>query len=141
MGRIRCADCGRWFHPNPRVPHQRYCSRVPCQRTRRRLWQKEKLATDEDYRLNQADAQRRWREAHRDYWREYRESHPEYSQRNRRLQGERNHIRRRHPIAKMDSLIPKTSFYSGTYQLVPVDLGGIAKMDALIVKIDLVSAA
>ena len=141
MGRIRCADCGRWFHRNPRVPRQRYCSRAPCQRTRRRLWQKEKLATDEDYRLNQADAQRRWRQSHPDYWRKYRQGHPDYRQRNLDLQRQRNHIRRRHPIAKMDSLLPQTPFCSGTYQLVPFDPGGIVKMDALIVKIDVVSAA
>ena len=104
-------------------------------------WQKEKLQTDEDYRRNQADAQRRWRESHPDYWRKYRQCHPDYSERNRCLQRERNHIRRRHPIAKMDALAPQTHVTSGTYQLVPFDPGGIAKMDALIVKIDLVSAA
>jgi hypothetical protein len=108
---------------------------------RRRLWQKEKLATDEDYRRNQGDAQRRWRESHRDYWREYRQSHPDYSERNRCLQRERNHLRRREMVAKMDALAPRTSVAPGTYQLLPYEPGGIAKMDALIVKIDLVSAA
>jgi len=141
MGRIRCAGCGRWFDPDPRVPHQRYCSRAPCQKVRRRLWQREKLQTDEDYRRNQADAQRSWRESHPDYWRTYRQWHPGYRERNRRLQRERNHVRRRHPIAKMDALALQTHVTSGTYQLVPYDPGGIAKMDALIVKIDLISAA
>ena len=141
MEAIRCAGCGRSFLPNPKVPRQRYCSRAPCQRARRSLWQKEKLATDEDYRRNQADAQRRWREGHRDYWRRYRERHPEYCRRNRHLQGERNHVRRGRPIAKMDSLATRSSVISGTYELVPVDSGGIAKMDALIVNIEVVSAA
>ena len=141
MEGIRCAGCGRWFHANPKVARQRYCSKAACQRVRRRLWQKEKLATDEDYRRNQADAQRRWREGHRDYWRQYRERHPDYSERNRHRQRQRNHVRRGQGIAKMDALAPRTSVAPGTYQLLPYERGGIAKMDALIVKIDLVSAA
>lgn len=44
-------------------------------------------------------------------------------------------------IAKMDALAPQTSVTSGTYELVRVDPGGIAKMDALIVEIHVVSAA
>jgi hypothetical protein len=141
MGRIRCAGCGRWFYSDPRVRRQRYCCRPPCQRARRRLWQKEKLATDEEYRLNQKDAQRCWRQRHRDYWRKYRQSHPDYSQRNRNQQRQRNHLRGRGLIAKMDALAPQRSVTSGRYELVPVEPGGFAKMDALIVEIHVVSAA
>ncbi|PXF54723.1 MAG: hypothetical protein C4B58_15655, partial [Deltaproteobacteria bacterium] len=43
-----------------------------CQKARRRKWQKEKLATDEAYRANQADCQMAWRQRNPDYWRRYR---------------------------------------------------------------------
>jgi hypothetical protein len=39
----------------------------------------------------------------------------------------------------MDALAPQTHVTSGTYQLMPFDPGGIAKMDPIIVKIDVVS--
>jgi hypothetical protein len=45
-GRIRCAHCSCLFFPDPRVKNQRYCSSKECQRARKRLWQKEKLAHD-----------------------------------------------------------------------------------------------
>ena len=54
MNRI-CIFCGRSFEPYPTVPNQQCCSRPECQKARRRKWQKEKLATDEAYRANQAD--------------------------------------------------------------------------------------
>jgi len=89
MSRI-CTFCGRSSEPCPTVPDQRYCSRPECQKARRRKWQKEKLATDEAYRANQADCQRAWRQKNPDYWRHYREIHPAYTERNRQLQRQRN---------------------------------------------------
>ena len=71
--------CGRLFNPNPRVKNQRYCSEKECQRAWKRLWQRRKLATDPDYKANQADSQKTWREKHPDYWREYRERNPDYA--------------------------------------------------------------
>ena len=76
MKQIRCAHCGCLFDPNPRVKNQRYCSDKECQRARKRLWQRRKLATDPDYKANQTDCQKTWREKNPDYWRKYRERNP-----------------------------------------------------------------
>ena len=137
------SNCGRVFTSNPKVKDQRYCSRAECRKERRALWHKRKVATDRDYKRNQDAAQRLWRQTHPDYWRNYRKSHPAYTERNRVLQRERNRKARGGKggpappidvIAKMDSL---TDFKSGTYHLVPVVSGVIAKMDSLIVQLSI----
>lgn len=141
MGTKRCSGCGELFRPRPNVPHQRFCSKGECQRVRRARWQREKLRQDPDYRLNQAMAQQRWRARRPEYWRRYRQSHPEYSARNREQQRERNRRRRRtarrpspRPIAKMDVYERQASMVSGTYRLIPLSGPGFAKMDAYLVK-------
>ena len=148
----RCAACGRWFDPYPHVSNQQYCSARPCQRERKRRWQAERLRSDPDYRHNQADAQRRWCEAHPDYWRKYRAAHPEYVEQNRTRQQERN--RRGRLVLRIDS--PQgldacgdckdgrvdgltCPLSSGTYRLIPASSGAIAKMDACLVRIDVIS--
>ncbi|MGH8522851.1 MAG: hypothetical protein ACREXY_01080 [Gammaproteobacteria bacterium] len=146
MGRERCVGCGDLFTPRRNVTHQRFCSDPECQRRRRARWQRAKLKQDPDYRANQAEAQRRWRERHPDYWREYRRSHPEYSARNREQQRQRNR-RRSQPapsacsprFAKMEVCAEQTAVRSGTYWLTPVDKSGIAKMDAYLVKMQILS--
>ena len=146
MGRKRCAACGDGFTQRRNVPSQLYCSKSECQRERRRRWQQEKLRQDPDYRANQAAAQRRWRERHPEYWRKYRQAHPEYTARNRAQQRERNRHRGRGatdplaaPIAKMDVCEDKYLITSGTYQMIPESGLGIAKMDAYLVKIQVLS--
>jgi hypothetical protein len=146
MAKRRCAACGCLFEPRRNVPQQRYCSRRSCQRTRRRRWQRQKLKADADYRANQAAAQRRWRERHPDYWRGYRQSHPEYARRNRERQRQRNRRRRSAgtgpsppAIANMDAYRSKKPFCSGTYWLVPVTEPGVAKMDAYVVEMHVLS--
>jgi hypothetical protein len=129
--KIQCANprCRRLFPTDPRVKSQRYCSRSECQRLRKRRWQREKMETDRDYRLNQKESRQCWREQNRDYSRRYRANHPEYVQRNRLLQRGRDQ-RRRDNLAKMDesrSLCPLTP---GIYHLIPAK-GGLAKMDAI----------
>jgi hypothetical protein len=148
MIKRRCAGCGCLFVPRRNVPQQRYCSKRACQRTRRRRWQRHKLKADADYRANQAAAQRRWRERHPDYWRRYRQRCPEYAERNREQQRERNRRRRSAgtgpsppPIANMDAYRTQKPIRSGTYRLVPVAAEGVAKMDAYVVEIRLLSAA
>lgn len=148
MGKRRCAACGCLFVPRRNVPQQRYCTKRACQRTRRRRWQRQKLKADADYRANQAAAQRRWRERHPEYWRGYRQRHPAYTARNRAQQGERNHRRLEGatgpspaPIANMDVCEAKNPLASGTYRLIPVAPSGIAKMDAYIVKMQVISEA
>jgi len=136
------------FTPRRNVPDQKYCSRPECQRERRRLWQRQKLKADPDYRANQAAAQRRWRERNPEYWRRYRRTHPAYAERNRQQQRQRNHRRSQAitdpsapEIAKMDAYASQGPVASGTYRLVPVSGGGIAKMDAYLVEMHVLSRA
>lgn len=142
---VHCVCCGKVFGARRRDQH--YCFRKGCRRQRKSALQKKKLVDDPAYKQNQADAQRRWRERHRDYWREYRDSHPWYAERNRRLQRLRNRRRGKRPslrdqgpvIAKMDAQPP---VISGIYHIFPV-LGAeplIAKMDGTIVRLSLVTS-
>jgi hypothetical protein len=135
-----CPCCKRRFVPHPAVRDQRYCSEAKCQKARKRAWQKEKLASDSDYRVNQADAQRQWRSRSRDYWRRYRKRNPAYTETNRMGQRERN--RRRGSgagIAKMDELKGESVIRAGRYRLVPFCNSGVAKMDELIVELGIIS--
>jgi len=135
MGTKRCLACAETFQLCPRVPTQSYCSRAECQRERRKLWQREKRQADADYLRNQTECQRRWRDGHADYWRGYRADHPEYAQLNREKQRERNFTRQPPAIAKMDACAPESPLPSGTYVLSRMGESGIAKMDAWIVQI------
>jgi hypothetical protein len=136
-----CVCCGARFELHPAVRGQKYCSRRECQRARRRRWQRQKLATDEAYRQNQAAAQQSWRARNPDYWRQYRCRHPEYVERNRELQRQRNERREASGqglIAKMDALTGCNNGVSGLWRLVPVGVDRIAKMDSLVVRIDVI---
>ena len=100
-----CFACGMMFEPRAQSPRQAYCADEGCQRARKRLWQRTKRKTDDDYHQNQLEAQKAWRETHPGYWRHYRDAHPEYAAENRNLQRARNE--RRVPgdqvIAKADA--------------------------------------
>lgn len=135
MGLKRCLACADAFESTGRVPTQNYCSRPDCQRERRKLWQREKRRSDGDYRENQLQCQRRWREAHPGYWYQYRAEHPDYVERNREQQQVRNAARHAGAIAKMDAIAGNSSLASGTYYLCPVARGAIAEMNALLVRI------
>ena len=137
----RCEHCGDRFIPRPNVPGQRYCSKIECQKARRKAWRKRKLSTDGDYRSDQQDAQKRWRENHRDYWRRYRAAHPLYVERNRVLQKERNHRRGGRVIAKSDASDDGSPMRSGYYRLMVVGGEGIAKSDEYLVKLDILSGS
>jgi len=146
MDRRRCAACGELFTPRRNVPGQKYCSKPECQRERRRRWQRQKLKEDPDYRANQAAAQRRWRERHPEYWRRYRQSHPVYTERNREQQHQRNRKRGQAAtgpsppsIAKMDVCEAQTGIVSGTYRLIPASGRELAKMDAYLVEMQVLS--
>ena len=129
----KCAHCRRHFRPNPRIKNQSYCGSKECQRARKSNWQREKMASDPDYRANQQDSQKNWCRQNPDYWREYRSRKQKYCQRNRQLQKCRDE-RRRANLAKMDASGPFFDVKPGTYQLLPGD-PHLAKMDALMVKI------
>lgn len=139
MNRIPCAHCGNDFLPNPRVKNQRYCNGPACQRGRKSLWQRQKLAEDPDYRANQRDCWKSWRQRHPAYWQQYRKQHPRVQERNRLLQRVRNAKRlptRRPVIANMDSLSLCFSIQPGPYYLVPP----IANMDPLANKFFIIPA-
>jgi len=131
MKQIQCAHCGHLFEPNPRVKNQRYCSKKECQQARKRLWQKQKLATDPDYKTNQKESQKTWRENNPDYWREYRERNPQYAEHNRNRQRERRRV------AKMDASGMDLPLESGTYFIIPTS-AGVVKMDASVKKVRLI---
>lgn len=133
----RCKHCGDPFRPRRNVAQQRYCSKAGCQEARRNQWRKRKLGTDPDYRLNQYDAQKRWRENHPEYWRGYRASHPGYVERNRALQRDRNHRRRGGLIAKRYESTDGNPMRSGYYRLIVAGGQRIAKSDEYLVKLDI----
>ena len=135
----QCAGCGEAFHPRPQTPKQTYCPAPACQRERRRRWQRTRRQHDAEYRDNQSRAQASWAARHPDYWREYRQTHPEADERNRALQRERDARRRTRVLAKMDASTAVSPVPSGTYRLSPVTPGNLAKMDAWMVQITLVS--
>jgi len=126
--RRKCKHCGRSFVVMPRHPDQKYCSQKECQRTRKNEWQRRKLASDPDYRMNQAQCKANWAAQHPGYWKQYREKHPEYAERNRAKQLKRNRINRGQPpvspmssdVARMDANNHERSFISGYYQIIPV---------------------
>lgn len=114
-----CSCCGAAFEPRAQTPRQAFCPKEACQLARKRLWQRAKRSTDDDYRKNQAAAQELWRRNHPDYWRKYREDHPGYAATNREQQRARNARRRGGStvIAKddaSDSSIP----FEGIFRLV-----------------------
>lgn len=143
----RCACCNDELPSVPAVRNHCYCSKPVCQKERKRLWHKRKLVTDKAYRESRADAQRKWSSANSGYWKEYRANHPDYVKRNREKQRERNRKRPRKRdipesgvIAKMDTLSAQNIIPFGRYRLIPLAANLIAKMDALVVEIGVVSS-
>ena len=142
----KCEYCRRTFTPRTCVPNQKYCSNHKCQKARRHLWRRRKLASDPDYKANQADAQKRWRRKNQDYWKQYRQSHPNYADRNRKLQERRNRRRNGNKhlqlacetIAKSDVTAGTKPVPSGFYKLVPIKPDMIAKSDELIVQLTVI---
>lgn len=154
MEKRRCGACHRRFHPRPQSPTQAFCSAAPCQRERKRRWQRAKRGADPDYRENDARSSRAWRQQHAAYWREYRHRHPEYTARNRQQQRRRNQTRRARAaprasqgllaappagIANGDASAGKTIPLSGTYTLIPVREAGIANEDVWTAEISMIS--
>lgn len=131
---IRCAHCKSLFELDPRSKNQDYCGRKDCQRARKRAWQKEKMKTDPDYRANQRDCQKNWRQRHPGYYREYRSRNRLSAERNRLLQRVRDARRRPRLLAKMDALQLAPAKDLGPYYLLPV----LAKMDASTLKVVLI---
>lgn len=128
---IRCAHCRCQFVPDPRVKTQRFCSKKTCQRARKTLWQRDKMARDPDYRANQREAQKSWQKRHPHYWRQYRQQHTDYTEHNRILQHQRLHRQHIPPPLENSRSTPPSLIQPGMYHLIPqVDDQDFAKMDA-----------
>lgn len=147
MEKRRCAACRKLFHPRPQSPGQTFCSAAPCQRERKRRWQKARRVTDPDYRENDVQANRQWRRRHPDYWRAYRRKHPQSAIQNRAQQRARDR-RKRPPVppqpptldlANEDASIRPFPVETGTYRMVPVAQDDLANENVWLVKIALVS--
>ena len=133
MDPIPCPCCDSFFVP--RNKQQVFCSGSDCQRTRKALWQKQKLTCDPEYKKDQKLANQQWLQNNPDYWTSYRQRNPEKAARNRSLQKIRNCKKQSHKahfkasksigIAKMDSSKSANQGLLGQYWLVPV----VAKMD------------
>lgn len=144
--KCRCKNCRSFFNVCTKVKKHEYCKKVACQRARKRKWQKRKMADDQTYHRDQKEAQEIWLNKNPDYWKQYRSNHCEYTDRNRDKQKERNRSGKVSSaakpsfseIAKMDALNHKNHTLSGRYHLIPLSGKKIAKMDALIVKIDVI---
>ena len=132
MESVPCPACNTFFIP--RNKSQSFCSEPGCQRTRKTLWQKQKLASDPDYKEGQRLSQKKWLQNNPDYWKKYRLRNPEKAGWNRSLQKIRNMKQQHSPkpskiigIAKMDARKSRVQSLSGQYWLVPT----VAKMDAV----------
>jgi hypothetical protein len=127
MGRtFTCACCRRIQPANFRCKDQKYCGRATCQRERKRRWQAGKMDADADYREDQREAYKSWRERNPDYWRQ-RRAIPKEIQKPSVPEKKMSATRQR----KMDALSQNLYQNSGEYLLVPTGI----KMDALRVKI------
>ena len=132
-----CNACGSVFELRAQVPNQTYCSKAPCQKERRRLWQQVKRSSDPDYIANQSQAQQAWTTRNSDYWRNYRETHPDYVAKNRVKQRERNSARRDSKVAKSDASKPSPPLASGVYRLNVLSHPEIAKSDVWLIELTL----
>jgi hypothetical protein len=137
-----CRSCSKRFDVDTRVPDQRFCSNTDCQKERRRLWLKKKRSTDPDYKGNQAEAQKAWAQKNPGYWQGYRKNNPDYASRNRASQKRRNAIRKdkqtQPGVAKNDESTNHVVLSSGSLRI-PLRIDDIAKIDAILVKIDVIS--
>ncbi len=126
MEPILCPCCNSFFVPRNKL--QKFCSEPGCQRARKALWQKKKMATDPEYQKDQDMAKKKWLFNNPDYWKNYRLRNPEKTERNRCLQKIRNHratASKTIGIAKMDAGKSNNQSLSGQYWLIPT----VAKMD------------
>lgn len=142
---FRCQNCKKIMPANPRLKgKQSYCSKIECQRARKKQWHQNAMKNDPAYKKQQQECMDHWRIScpqHR-YQSDYRKKHPEYVEDNRQKQTIRNQkrriqamLKRPQEIVKMDAL---TNTQSNTYILTPFTIepnGKIVKMDAFFVQL------
>lgn len=94
--RKKCAFCGQFFVPDPRIgERQKACPKKGCRRQRKALAQKRWVENNPDYFHERYANTRAWLDRHPDYLREYRRNHPEYVERNRIRTRERKRARKK----------------------------------------------
>jgi hypothetical protein len=134
---IRCKHLNKFVPANPRSKDQKYCGCDACQQIRKTKWQREKMKTDPQYRVEQEKTNDRWLKKNPDYWKNYRARHPDYCRQNREKQKQRDR-KRKEKAAKMDPSTPaadKMDTLDGINDIISSgysDTGNnLAKMDAL----------
>lgn len=149
MSTSACFHCNCLFEIC-RNPKQTYCAKIACQNARKQRWRRQKLHTDTHYHENQKASQAKWLKKNTSYWRRYREQHSAYTTQNRQKQRLRQQVRRQSVVSLAQKHTIKNRINSSEYyQLIPVQIGNnaslfathpLAKSDALIVKMSLLSA-
>jgi len=95
-----CRYCQQIFQPSRYRPQQSVCSEPDCQRRRRSDYHRERIRRDSTYAEDVRASQKKWQQAHPDYWTQYRQQHPEAAERNRSRQRQRDQKRRLLNLAK-----------------------------------------
>ena len=139
-----CKGCNTKKPINPKLKgNQEYCGERKCQRKRKAAWQKNKMATDANYKQSQQKLVQNWRDkkpAHQSQS-QYRKDHPSYVADNRVKQRNRNQKRRVKPfeevIVKMDALTFKEPIICAMTPLEKDASEKIVKMDTLLVQLQL----
>lgn len=137
-----CLNCGKEFLLK-RNHEQKYCGTKACQYFRKNQWRQLKRTRDVDYRVNQSKANQLWHQKNPTYWQQYRRNHPAYVEKNRGSQRLRDKNKvyksKLSLLAKSDAYTEKKLDISGIYELIPMTSPILAKSDALIVKISVLS--
>ena len=95
-----CRYCQQIFQPSIYRPQQSVCSQAECQRRRRNEYHRERIRNDSAYAADVRASQRKWQQAHPDYWKQYRREHGATAERNRKQQRRRDQKRRLLNLAK-----------------------------------------
>ena len=95
-----CRYCQQIFQPSIYRPQQSVCSQPDCQRRRRSDYHGERIRNDRSYAEDVRASQKKWSQAHPDYWKQYRRQHPASVERNRKQQRQRDQKRRLLNLAK-----------------------------------------
>jgi hypothetical protein len=125
-----CRYCQQTFQPSIYRPQQSVCSQPDCQGQRRRDYHRDRIRNDAAYAEDVGASQKKWREAHPEYWKQYREQHPESVERNRKQQRRRDRKRRVVNLAKMNFALDLKREASEVWFVGPI-VKDLAKNNAL----------
>jgi len=95
-----CRYCQQIFQPSIYRPQQSVCGQPECQRQRRSDYHRTRIRNDPAYAGDVRASQKKWQQAHREYWQQYRQEHPASAERNRKQQRQRDQKRRLLNLAK-----------------------------------------